>query len=459
MRRKRIVGLSLVVLALCLGQPAKAENNFKIGLYGLESQSVQQFQQNHPDITLISDVPPNTTDGFINAFLTDGFDFDVFPMITSICDVKVIASKGYLADLSGDREVELLADSLNPAVRDQIMLDGKIYAVPSNIQLNYISYNPEAWVKAGFDASDVPDTFGEFLDLLERWIAHVRKTNERKICVYGNFDESLYHESSYTRWLTGLLLENTIMQQSYAGQVMTFDTPTFRTLLERCQTIGHELYEVEEAPTEEGGRMPLLENNSMDISNLSRLLSLRMDEQQPKLISADLWMTAAYAQSNQIDLAAEFAVNHLQYERSSNPYAELLFENPQPVLNPDYEASIAKVRDAIDDLQQQMDASDDLSAEALGKLQERMDRYRIKLEEVSSPERAYLIPEADLEVFRTFGDQIYFQRPSVFAVGTENGKILEQLIDRYAAGMITVDQFIQRLEEVSWMMQMEEGLQ
>lgn len=62
MRKNKIICILLAVLILLSAQAALAETPFKIGLYPLESESVQQLQSAHPELLLSSDVPPNTTD-------------------------------------------------------------------------------------------------------------------------------------------------------------------------------------------------------------------------------------------------------------------------------------------------------------------------------------------------------------------------------------------------------------
>lgn len=91
--KTKAIFLLLVAFTFATISTALAGNTFKIGLYGLESESVRQLQQTHPELTLSSDVPPNTTDRLIQSLLTGSFDYDVFPLVTSICDVKTIVNK------------------------------------------------------------------------------------------------------------------------------------------------------------------------------------------------------------------------------------------------------------------------------------------------------------------------------------------------------------------------------
>lgn len=453
MRKTMMLILSLALMLSACTPAALAEDTFKIGLYYLEMPQVQTFTQNYPNITFKSDVPPNTTDKLINAFLTGTFDYDIFLLTTSICNLDTVIRKGYLADLTDCEGVSEVIATMRPDVREQITKDGQIYGIPTSLDLSYLSYYPEVFARAGFTEADVPDTFPAFLDLLEKWIAYVESTGDREVCFYANFDESLYNEHSYTRYLTEQLVANTIMQQSYAGESLSFDTPVFRSCLERCQAIGSKLHAVEAKPY--GGRRPLVDTNDWGVENLRYFLCLRLDENQPRLISASMHVDVAFADSAHVDMAAAFALNNLQYHLENSSKTALLFSDPQPVENPEYAPRIAREQARLDAAIEQLNSASNASAQKKAKLLEEVERYQRQLEAVSDPSNAYLLSESDLAVFRDFEGHFYFEAPSVFAVGTEYGEMLERLMDRYATGAISAEQFVQQLEEIAWMLEME----
>ena len=83
------------------------------------------------------------------------------------------------------------------------------------------------------------------------------------ISVINTFDEEQYGDHSYILFLTRLLIENHMLQCSYAGEPLHFDTPLFRELLARCQSIGRQLYfqppSVLDPSTEDGQNVRQLE--------------------------------------------------------------------------------------------------------------------------------------------------------------------------------------------------------
>lgn len=449
MMKKTVMVFLMVAMLFCYIAPATAsESQMKISYYSEQDESVQEVRDRHPNITFVCDtLSANTTDELISAFLTGSFDFDIFPLFTSTYDVSTIIDKGYLADLSEYPGIKMQVERMYPDIQNLVVREDKVYGLPVGITFDFLSYDPEVWEAAGLTVEDVPSTFGEFLDFLESWVEWNRSgANEKHFVISDSFSEDLYNETSYTAYLTELLLNSYMMQHEYAGTVLEFSSNEFRRLLARCKEVGEKLYEIEKNPL--AGQALL--NNGMAAS-MKYLLSMRITPDQPKLIKAYVSILAAYTDSEQQEISAELAMKLLE-RNSLNAY---LYKDALPVRDPSFDDNVAIWQKKIDDLQGQIDNADSLSAEAKAKLLDDLDRYKAVLMMISAPENEFLISQEDLDIYKQYADSIYIQNPGVFALGTENGQMVTKLIDRYAAGLVTVDQFIQRLDEVAWMIQME----
>lgn len=65
----------------------------------------------------------------------------------------------------------------------------------------------------------------------------------RTTSAFGNaFASEAYGEDSYISYLVDRLIQNYIMDYNFANKPLRFETPLFRSLLERCQKIGTDLY-------------------------------------------------------------------------------------------------------------------------------------------------------------------------------------------------------------------------
>ena len=71
-------------------------------------------------------------------------------------------------------------------------------------------------------------------------------------------------------------------------------------------------------------------------------------------------------------------------------------------------------------------------------------------------EQRYLISENDLNLYRTYGENLYFQPPSIFDPSTEEGQNVKQLRDRFCTGSLTMEQFIGQFDQLAWILEMED---
>ena len=77
---------------------------------------------------------------------------------------------------------------------------------------------------------------------------------------------------------------------------------------------------------------------------------------------------------------------------------------------------------------------------------------------MAASEERYLISPNDLQLYRMYGENLYFQKPSIFDPSTEDGKNMKQLRDRFSSGGMSVEQFVKELDQLAWMLEMEAGI-
>ena len=84
-----------------------------------------------------------------------------------------------------------------------------------------------------------------------------------------------------------------------------------------------------------------------------------------------------------------------------------------------------------------------------------MDEKTREWESLAESEYRYLISPEDLQLYRTYGENLFFQQPSIFDPSTENGMNMKQFRERFANGELSAKQFVSRLDELAWMLEME----
>lgn len=453
MKRRGLLLLLCVLCALHTILPAQSEETLTIGGFSELSEGYQMLRECYPDAA-VSCVPFSalSTDELVSALLTGNFNDDIFSLATNAFDIHTLFERGYCADMSTNPDVMALVERMYPSVQNEIMRNGQVFALPYACFLDYLAYDPEAWVAAGLSESDIPGDFSAFLDFLERWLLQAERGAEPTYSIFADFDETLYTEDSYAVRLLELLMKQHLMQQSFAGSSLDFSDDVFRTLAERCVDIGHRLYQVEPLPN---ARPPLFHfPPGTSMADLPSMIPLRLNDQQPVLINATMNVMVIHSESDATELAMAFAVYQAQHYQDGL-FAAFLFRDATAIENPMYASDVAAWQKRIDETRTRLEQADDLTPEARNELEAQLARYEASLAKVADDANRFLITEEDLAVYRQYGECFYFQPPSVFDPATENGQTAKKLCARYASGAIGIEQFIKRLDEMAWMIQME----
>ena len=446
----RLRRLFLLVLVFCM-LAGNAFGERSVCFYGFNSRSpgYTSFVKMHPGVKVRKNkkVYYNTKQ-ILNDFITGKMPYDVLTLSTDSFDIYSLMGKGYLAPVTDNESIQSAMESMYAPFREQLSYEGVLYGVPYGCSISYYAYDPDAWVAAGFTAEDVPTSFTSYLDFLERWVLRIQEKPENDIRVCGYFDERQYGSDSYILYLVQLLMDQHILQSNYSNQPLRFDTDEFRTLLERCQSIGKDLYTYE---PKRNGTYSLF----TDASSLHSLLCyvpLRLTEDQPILLKATIIAGFINIRSQEIELSKEYLGQKLQ--NMSDGDAVYFYPEAQPVENENQKRLAEALADTIAGLETELN-SDSLTEEERAALNERLEAKKAQYAKVTDPAGMYDISPEDLEIYKQYGDRLYFQGPSVFDPNTEDGQRVRRLEEQYALGEITTDQFVKELDHLAQMLELE----
>lgn len=331
---------------------------------------------------------------------------------------------------------------------------GKIYAIPFTFQLNYLAISPSMIARSGLGEIEIPSTFPEFLDFLDQWIAYLMENPDCDVALLGMSywgDESFYKPSSYTAFLVEQLLENTIMQNAYAGEPLTFDETELVPLLERCYQIGQDLYTYDAGVQTSYFLLQSVMSTSLDGYDF---LSLRLNRSQPKLIQIYVNLYAANAGTDEPELCIELmealCVNNWPM------YNAYFYQDSEPLPDPQYDSRVADMQQQIADTQLAL-SSDTLDASDQFELEERLQRQQNNFQKLLENENAkYLVTPDQLEWFRSCMDCMFVQMPGIFNANyVENTNTFKQLQSRFVAGQISAQKLVTELNRIAWMIEME----
>ena len=446
----RLRRLFLLVLVFCM-LVGNAFGERSVCFYGFNSRSpgYTSFVKTHPGVKVRKNkkVYYNTKQ-ILNDFSTGKMPYDVFTLSTDSFDIYSLMEKGYLAPVTDNESIQSAMESMYAPFREQLSYEGVLYGVPYGCSISYYAYDPEAWVAAGFTAEDVPTSFTSYLDFLERWVLRIQEKPENDIRVCGYFNKRQYRSHSYILYLIQLLMDQHILQSNYSNQPLRFDTDEFRTLLERCQRIGKDLYTYE---PKQNGTYSLFTDAS-SFHSLLYYVPLRLTEDQPILMKATIIAGFINIRSQEIELSKEYLGQKLQDMSAEEKV--YFYPEAKPVENENQQRLAAAFAETIAGIEAELN-SDTLTEEEREALNERLEEKKAQYDKVTDPAGMYDVSPEDLEIYKQYGDRLYFQAPSVFDPNTENGQKVRRLEEQYALGEITTDQFVKELDHLAQMLELE----
>ncbi len=444
-----VMGILLLTFILSCFLTGEAFAERSVCFYGLDTNSAEyaEFTQQHPDVHLRADTMVYyNTQQILNGFITGELPYDVFTLWSNSFDIRLLMEKGYLAPITGNESIQAAMEGMYAPFREQLSYDGVLYGVPYGCSISYYAYDPDAWAAAGLTAEDVPTSFTGYLDFLEQWISRIQEMPEDDIRVCGYFDEEQYGAHSYTLYLVQLLMDNHILQSSYSNQPLRFDTDEVKALLERCQSIGRELYVCEPA---QGGTYSLFTDAS-SFHSLFYYIPLRLTEDQPMLIKASMSAGFINVNSKEVEVSQDYLEQQLQ--RMAVEDQAYFYPDVNNVANESHVELAARLREKIDAAEAKLE-NDDLTADERDEILADIEKKEYYYEVTAS--KMYVIPPADIEIYKQYGNSLYFQAPSVFDPNTDDGQRVRRLEEQYALGDITTDQFVKELDHLAQMLELE----
>lgn len=455
--KNRLVHLLCVIMCfVTLSQVAVAESlkSYQVLIEGTEGYEV--FIGKHPTfrLTYSNAYYPNTA-AVASALLTKEFDSDLFAMNNLFFDSQQLMSKGYCFDLSESMIITETVNKMHPSIRDQAMYDGKIYAIPDVIMFELLMIDRNVWQEAGL-SDEIPDTMEEFLSFLEAWCDWLEENPDSVFRINSMWDAASYNESSYTEMLTGWIINNYIMYAQHTGNPLNFDADILKPLLERAIVIGKRLYENEPHigyNGENAGRALFVNSYSQTWpQNADDIVFLRMNEEQPKLINCCMLMTAVSINTSNPELCIELLEDMIVH--MSDEKRAFLMQGCEPVINSFVDNQLHDYEMRISEIDTQLSA-ENLNTSIRTELES--ERTNLLAECNTLRNSLYIMSETQIESYQSFGNALCITAPSVFAAGTEDYVILINLQKQFASGTINVDKFLNELNRMAQMIQMELG--
>ena len=374
--------------------------------------------------------------------LSGGEDqLDILSVSMSWIDFTRLMEKGYCYDLSGSEEIASFLDELYPFLKDGVMYNGKIMALPYEMYGAQWVYNPEAFEELGLS---VPTTYAELIDFINEWAKEENSENWEKYTVFS--DEGSYKEQVFYSFF-----ENYEQYMLSSDETLSLDNSTFREVMTKLGTLDAENVEVyvdwslygDEVPEEveelwnKTGLMSSYYSASIyghgDYEPMQMKISADSEYMMPMQVS----VLFVNPRSKNIDAAVQYLEELCKALRKNQE--QMTFLSPlynEPILNPYYEENLGYMQEALVRMEEELANADPIDKPML---QENLDTYRESVENYTVTGR-YNVSAESIAAYRKEMEHAVLSLPSVMNNGDDDSFFT--LRQRYLDGQVTLEQFI-----------------
>ncbi len=415
--------------------------------------AARKFTQENPDIPLIFSeqyygmadlgqamVSGDTTIDVIRTNVENGFDN--------------LLEKGYCADLSSSQKLMDYVNSLYPALRDEVMKDGKLYAIPVSIYGSTLSYMPSKLEEIGLTEEDMPTTFVELCEFITRWnnewIDDENKTNVMPFCTTMSNRSVVFD----------LMLKAYLDYYDAKGEPLTFDTPEFNAMLTALDNMDasnldmpanmsdqeyDEYYQLYSGVFVDRGLLSTAEGEYAAVP-------LKLSIGEGKDFTVGTTMEVLFVNPRCANLPEAIKLLECYVDTLDDSYKILMCPDcNDPVENQYYQDTLKNFQDSLAELQEQLKTADDAEKRDL---EDTIKYYEDSLNNKESFRWDY--SAQTIAQYREIGDHVFARHANVlYSAGNDTSTQLRSLHERYVQKQITRDQYIKELNQKARMIVLE----
>lgn len=419
------------------------------GTFDQQNAGFQDFLSKNPDIDIVwPSCNFHDNASFLSALISNALDADLLSVSYNHTHTQKLFSKGFCMDLSQSAILSSLVKKIYPSIQKLIMYEGKVYGIPHSVSFPNPTVNIHEWKKLQLTDADIPKTAESFLDFLENHIAYYSHEAPSLRCL-GDSDWST---TDYRAWILNKIILEIQMQAHHAGMPLHFDASVLKPLFERAMEIAYQLYQLEGDMT-----APALFVDTGDRINWTppqQLLSFRLHRQDPTLIKGYLSFWSINKKSNHAEDCIRL-LEHYQTGTTPGNHPEVfLFQDAVPIENPEYAALMDARTQEITQLQAQLDAlpSDSFETRSI------KNQLSLAIGQRSTTEnQRWVMSQSDLCEYQNMQNNLVFLPPNLFSEG-DTQRNYQQLLQQVCAEQISVDSFLQALNQIVRLYQLEQGL-
>ena len=413
------------------------------------------FANTHSNVEVVM---ATSYEDIVQAMMNRSDAVDIYVLSASDAGYAALLERGYLAELDSSAKISEFVKSVYPGMQDVLVRDGKVVALPVEINTNCMSYSPKAAEALG--VTEIPTSWLELLRFLAEDAPALLESHPDYAILptYNTAEDARYQ-------LFNQMIQDYMLYLEKEDVEFAFDTELMHSLLEAFEKIDFTKFGLLEDYDDESysyssddektlfstwGSVDCRVYNMVSTNTLPLMLSLGQED-SPRLL-ADM----AVAFVNPYSKNPEAAIEYLETVLSGMDQVfitDICPDQNEPVVNAYYEQSIQNMNEYLDSLKQQI--ADCTDEDEKADLEEQLASQEQYIEEYTK-NNAYEASEESIAKYREYGDKLrvteYF---GIDFYGTGDDDSMYGLMSQYLQGAIDANTLLQKLDKTVKMMILE----
>ena len=414
------------------------------------------FSSRYPDVPLYySNEYYSDVEGLSQAMVSGDNSVDVISLDVEYSSFNILMEKGYCADLSGYPELVAAVERMHSVLRDAVMRDGKLYAIPTQVNSWGWFYSPDVLEEVGLTEEDLPTNFVDLCDFVTTW-------NDEYLDEYPNY--SLFDWVNNTKeYMFRWMMEAYLGWFTARGEDVTFDTPEFRALMDALdQMVCEDMDKVfSDEMNSDVYREGLLMNGYQVVGDFSwmddsdrwqKFIPMTLTADTPFSVGVDMQVMFINPRTSHMDSAVQLLMCEL--EALDDTAKHLMYaDETEPVLNTEYDRMLESEQEYLESLRKSLEEADEADRKELESYIESEEQYINE----TLPRYRYTVSQEQIDYYQTNLVPVMYVAQPTFMSGTRDNASSEltTLMNRYREGQIGLDQFIREADNKMRMMRME----
>ena len=374
---------------------------------------------------------------------------DIYVLPYEGTEFNALKKRGYLADLSDNAEIAEKVNRMYPYIQDALKQDGKIIAVPIGLTGYSFGLNYTAWKKIGGTEEELPKTWEQFFDWLE-------KLPERIEGAEATLTDNPYAADSLSGTFTSDIMYQYQMWLDKKGEGLVFNTPELSSLLKRANNIDYKSLGLQSWDDDIHGYT--IEGNHILATSMQAPmgyegmqnempLPLSLKEGEDPIIPVQIYVACVNPFSEHAAEAKEFlalAMENLEYNANYSFFAD----QTEPLRAPYYEQNKKNYEKWLAEAQKEYEKAEEGEAKIWA--EQSVKSWEESLEQLD--QESWIISPDKLRIYQNILpfckvlDHDY-QREVQATISGQEAQLEAQLMDGEDGDSINIDNFLNLLDQ------------